>query len=411
MVAEIINVGTEILLGNIVNTNSQFLAKKCALLGLDLYHQQVVGDNKSRLVESLKTAYSRSDIIILTGGLGPTLDDMTREGLAEFLGTELILNDDIKRQLEEFFRSKNMVMTENNLRQAMIIEGALIIKNDNGTAPCMIVEREDRLYILLPGPPFELEPLFDKIESYIRRRYKGLIYSRTFRLCNVSESSLETKMFDLLDNKNPTVAIYAKVEGLDIRVSAKADTEVEAKKLIAPIDAELRKRFSDKIYSDDENDSLESVTIGLLRAKKQTLAVAESCTGGLLASNIVANSGVSDVFKLGLVTYSNEAKNTLLGVPFEIIEKNGAVSSQTAEAMVCGLFDKYKADASIAITGIAGPDGGSEGKPVGLVYIACLYEGRINIIERRFNGNRGIVRNRAAKQAIIMLRDMILGIK
>ncbi len=410
MVVEIINVGTEILLGNIVNTNACFLAKKCADLGLNLYHHQVVGDNLQRLVDTLKLASSRSDIIILSGGLGPTLDDMTREGLSSFLEMPLILNDEIKDKLEGFFNSRNIKMTENNLRQAMVIKDAIVIENHNGTAPGMIVEKDSKIYILLPGPPFELEPMFCDIEKYIRARFSGLIYSRTLKLCNISESVLETRMMDLLESKNPTVAIYAKIAAIDIRISAMADNREGAIKLIAPVEAELKKRFEKNIFSDDENATIESTVLDLLRKKGQTLAVAESCTGGLLSSNIVENPHASDVFKMGVVTYSNESKSELLGVPKMVILRHGAVSSNTAEAMCVGLFEKYKADANIAITGVSGPDH-SENKPVGLVYIACSYEGRINIVEHRFKGNRNIVRNRAAKFAITLLRDMIVGIK
>jgi len=410
MVAEIINVGTEILMGNIVNTNSCFLAKKCADLGLNLYHHQVVGDNMQRLVDSLKLASDRSDIIILSGGLGPTLDDMTREGLSSFLEMPLILNDKIKDRLEAFFNSRNIKMTENNLRQAMVIKDSIIVENHNGTAPGMIVEKGNKTYILLPGPPFELEPMFCDIEKYIRSRFKGLIYSRTLKLCNISESVLETKIFDLLKSENPTVAIYAKVAGVDIRISAMADDKENAIRLIEPIEAELKKRFERHIFSDDENATIESVVLDLLRKKGQTLAVAESCTGGLLANNIVENAGASDVFKMGVVTYSDESKHQLLNVPKMVILRHGAVSADTAEAMCVGLFEKYNADANIAITGVAGPEG-SESKPAGLVYIACSYEGRINIVEHKFNGNRNIIRNRAAKFAITLLRDMILKIR
>ncbi len=410
MVAEIINVGTEILMGNIVNTNACFLAKKCADLGLNLYHQQVVGDNMQRLVESLNLASARSDIIILSGGLGPTLDDMTREGLSSFLEMPLILNDEIKSRLEEFFKSRNIEITENNFRQAMVIKDAIIVDNHNGTAPGMIVEKGDKTYILLPGPPFELEPMFGDIEKYIRTKLSGLIYSRTLKLCNASESVIETKMFDLLKNSNPTVAIYAKVATIDIRISAMADDEESAIKLIEPIETELKKRFGKHIFSDDENATLESTVLDLLRKKGQTLAVAESCTGGLLASNIIENAGASDVFKMGLVTYSDESKSELLNVPKMVILRHGAVSADTAEAMCVGLFEKYGADANIAITGVAGPTG-SDKKPVGLVYIACSYDGRINIVEHKFRGNRNVIRNRAAKFAITLLRDMILGIR
>lgn len=410
MIAEIITVGTEILLGNIVNTNAEFLAKECAKLGLFVYHQQTVGDNMERLTEVIKEAEKRADVIILSGGLGPTMDDITREGLAESLGKELVLDERILEKLREFFESRGRTMPDNNVRQAMVLPNSIVVDNPNGTAPGMIVEKENKIYMLLPGPPIEMKPMFkDVMAKFIVSKMKMTIYSKMLKLCNVSESLVETQIKDLLDRQtNPTIAIYAKIGVISIRISATAENEEEAKALISPIEKELRERFGTLVFTDKEEEGLASVVIGMLRDRRKTLAVAESCTGGMLSSNIVDESGVSDVFLEGLITYSDRAKHELLGVRFERIEKYGAVSEEVAVDMVEGLIRVSGAAAGIAITGIAGPAGGTKEKPVGLVYISSYYKGDLKVKKYKFRGSRDNIRSFASTYALILLREQIL---
>lgn len=412
IIAEIISVGTEILMGNIVNTNAQFLAKECAELGLFVYHQQTVGDNMERLVEVIREAKDRSDIVILSGGLGPTMDDITREGLAKVLEKELVPDSSVEASLKSFFELRGRKMTENNLRQAMVFPDALILDNPNGTAPGMIVEDGEKIYILLPGPPIELKPMFlNQVTKYIRSKCKLTIFSKTLKLCNSSESHVETRLKDLLDSQsNPTIALYAKIGEISIRISAFATNEEEAKALILPVETKIKEEFGELVFSDRDDVDLTNTVIELLRKKKRTLAVAESCTGGMLASEIVNKEGVSDVFLSGLVTYSNRSKSELLGVKPERIERYGAVSEQVAVDMVEGLIRKTGANAGIAITGIAGPDGGSDEKPVGLVYLSSYYRGDIRIKKHQFRGNRDTVRRAATVYALTLLREQILDV-
>lgn len=410
MIAEIITVGTEILLGNIVNTNAEFLAKECAKLGLFVYHQQTVGDNMERLVEVIKEAKKRADVIILSGGLGPTMDDITREALAKVVGKELVLDEKILKKLREFFESRGRTMPDNNIRQAMAIPDSIVADNPNGTAPGMIVEEKNKIYMLLPGPPIEMKPMFnDVMAKFIASKMKMTIYSKMLKLCNVSESLVETQIKDLLDKQtNPTIAIYAKIGVISIRISATAQNEEEARSLILPVETELKHRFKTLIFTDKEEESLASVVIEMLRQRKKTLAVAESCTGGMLSSRIVDEAGVSDVFLEGLVTYSNRAKHELLGVKLEKIERYGAVSEEVAVDMVKGLIRTSGADAGIAITGIAGPKGDTPDKPVGLVYISSYYNGELKVKKYKFRGSRDNIRNFASTYALILLREQMI---
>lgn len=405
MIAEIITVGTEILLGNIINTNAAYLSRRCADLGLVLYHQETVGDNMDRLCEVIGQAMNRSDIIILSGGLGPTEDDITRDAVAKVLNEEMTIDTEIKKSLVDYFKSINRDMTDSNLRQAMRLKDSIMLNNQNGTAPGMIVERENNVFILLPGPPVELEPMFEnEVAKYIKSRHNSIIFSKMFKLCNASESIVEERLKDLIDvQKNPTIATYAKVGEVSIRVSAYAESENIAKELLIPVENVIRKRFKAQIFTDNEADTMESVIIDILRKHDKTLALAESCTGGMVASSIVACSGASDVLISGLVTYSNRAKIELLGVKPEKLEKYGAVSEQIAVDMVEGLIRNTGANCGIAITGIAGPNGGTKEKPVGLVYISSYYKGDLKVRKYSFKGDRNRVRLGASKYALTQL--------
>lgn len=410
MIVEIIAVGTEILLGNIVNTNAAYLAGECAYLGLSCYYQSVVGDNEARLLESIRTALSRADIILLSGGLGPTQDDLTKETAAKAFSMELRMDEDIREELEEFFKKRSLPMTENNYKQALVPMGAKIVKNPNGTAPGLILTQEGKHMILMPGPPGELKPMFqESIIPYLKELTGGTIYSRTVKICGVGESKAEDMIRDLIESQsNPTIAPYAKTGEVHLRITARAEEEKEAKKLVKPLVRELKARFGSHVYSTEEEVTLEKAVVDLLMENRLTLTCAESCTGGLLAGRLTDVPGVSDVFKAGCITYSNKAKRKLLGVKKSTLEKYGAVSSQVAGEMAKGAASHMKADVSVSVTGIAGPGGGSDQKPVGLVYVACYIMGKVVVKEYQFSGNRTKIRESTVAAALVLMRKCIL---
>ena len=412
MIAELISVGTELLLGNTLNTNVNYLSKKCAELGISSYFQVTVGDNEDRLSDVVKTALSRSDIVILSGGLGPTTDDMTKEVTARLIGRELIQDLAVKQSIADYFKrtNRNNIPT-NNWKQSYIIEGSIVLKNHNGTAPGLIVEIEgDKIVILLPGPPRELIPMFENsVMPLLREHLPGTFYSQIVKVCGYGESQAVTIVKDLIENQaNPTIAPYAKLGQVDFRITASAKDEEEGKKLVEPIVNEFKNRFGNDIFTTNEDESLEEAVVSLLLKYKIKLATAESCTGGLLSGQIINVPGASDVFDEGVVTYSNTAKVKYLGVKQEVLDKFGAVSEETAREMASGIAKNTGKNASLAITGIAGPDGGTKEKPVGLVYIGCYLNGKIEVKEFRFNGNRQMVRKRSVTNALNMLRLAVI---
>ncbi len=413
MVVELISVGTEILLGNIVNTNATYLAEQCALLGCSLYRQSVVGDNEGRLEEAVRQALGRSDIIILTGGLGPTKDDLTKEIVAKVFGRELYLDEHTKERITIYMQRLNRShITENNWKQAMIPEGALILDNDNGTAPGLILEdRENgKTAILMPGPPAEMHPMFEKdVAPYLNKQQPEGIYSRMVKICGIGESAAETMVADLMDRQsNPTIAPYAKTGEVHFRITAKARTKEEAEEMIAPMLAEMKKRFGKAIYTTEENVTLEEAVVELLKQKNFTVTTAESCTAGKLAGRIMNVAGASEVYNEGYITYANAAKEKLLGVKHETLETFGAVSEETAREMAMGAAKEAGADAALSVTGIAGPGGGTPEKPVGLVYIGCYVQGEVYVKKCQFTGNRERNRDSSVVQALTFLREKLL---
>ncbi|MCR5800400.1 MAG: competence/damage-inducible protein A [Lachnospiraceae bacterium] len=410
MTAELISVGTEILLGNIVNTNAAFLSEECAKLGLSCYYQTVVGDNEERICETLKLALSRSDIVIMGGGLGPTQDDLSKEVAAKVCGRKLFLDEKCKKSIEEYFAKKDTPIPDNNWKQAMIPEGSVILENPNGTAPGVIIEYGEKRVILLPGPPGELKPMFrDKVIPYLMKMLPGTIVSKIVKVCGIGESAVEEMIEDLIDaQSNPTIATYAKTGEVHLRVTASAKTEAAANKLIKPVVKELKNRFGTAVYSTEEHVTLEMATVDLLVANELTVSTVESCTGGLVAGRLINVPGVSDVFKSGFVTYSNKAKRKIVGVKKSSLEKFGAVSKQVAEEMAAGAHAINKADVVVATTGIAGPDGGTAEKPVGLVYIACYVCGTIAVKEFRFSGNRALIREKTVAASLCLMRECLL---
>lgn len=411
MIVELVSVGTELLLGNIVNTNTQFLAEKCALLGLSMYHQAVVGDNHDRLAETIQTALNRSDVVILTGGLGPTEDDLTKEVCAEVMGFPLVEDPHTRERIEEYFRNSiYKEIPDNNWKQAVVPSGAIVLDNDNGTAPGLILEKDGKSAILLPGPPAELVPLFmKKVYPYLQNLQPEVIRSQMIKVCGMGESQVEDKLLDLIDKQdNPTIATYAKTGEVHIRVTAKAANEEETKKLVKPVVKEIKSRLGDCVYSTKEDETLEMAVVKLLEKYNLTVTTAESCTGGLLSGRIVNVPGTSEVFREGFITYSNKAKRKYLDVSKSTLKKYGAVSEQTAREMATGAVFATDSDASVAVTGIAGPDGGTEEKPVGLVYIATYMKDSVKVESYQFKGNRAKVREQAVVKALDLLRRSIL---
>ena len=410
LTAELIAVGTELLLGNIVNTNAAYLARQCASLGLACYYQSVVGDNAARLRNAIAAALKRSDIVILSGGLGPTSDDLTKETAAALMKMPLVMDSRSLERIRRFFENRGLEMTENKRKQALVPQGALVLDNDNGTAPGLILEREGKRVILLPGPPGELCPMFEKsVRPYLSQLCPGIIYSRTVKICGMGESKVASMIQELIDaQSNPTVAPYAKTGEVHLRVTARARDEEEAAGLVGPVVKELEERFRDRVYTTDSDVTLEEAVLHILRENGWKLSTAESCTGGLLGGRLTAAAGASEVYRGGFITYSNKAKRKFLGVDKETLQRFGAVSQETALEMALGAAQRAKTEVSVSVTGIAGPGGGTDEKPVGLVYIGCCVKGHAAAREYRFDGNRAIVRESAVSAALTLVRQCVL---
>lgn len=367
---EIISVGTELLLGDILNTDAQFLSQELAKLGLSVLHQSTVGDNHDRLYELLRQAAERSDIIILSGGLGPTPDDITKEVACEFFGKELVLHEESLRRMSSYFVSKGIEMPEINKKQAMLPADCVVFENNNGTAPGLAMEKDGTHILLLPGPPRELKPMFNESAvPYLRQFSDKIIISHNIRTFGIGESAMSEIVTDLLDSANPTVAPYAKEGEALLRVTAMADSEDDAERLCIPVIEEIKARLSDYIYGIDCN-SIEEAVVPMLIENNLKLATAESCTGGLVGKRITNVSGASQVFECGIIAYANEIKHRVLGVSEDSLRQYGAVSAEVAKQMAKGALEVSGADIAVSVTGIAGPLSDGTSKPVGLSYIA-----------------------------------------
>lgn len=408
MIAEIICVGTELLLGDILNSNAQYLSKKLAELGVSVYFQTVVGDNEGRLLDTIHLAMGRSDLIIFSGGLGPTSDDITKETVAKALDLQLIKDSIQEEKIINYFTNRNFKMTHNNVKQAYIPEGAIPISNNNGTAPGILVEKEQKTFIILPGPPNELIPMFEEnIVGYIREKTTGKIVSRTLRLIGIGESAAAEMIQDLIDHQtNPSIAPYAKLSEVHFRLTAKTKTDEEACLLLDQCEKQIRKHLDEYIYTTD-NYELEEVIVNHLRRLSKTVSIAESCTAGLLSSTLVNAHGASDVFSESVIVYSNNAKINRLDVQANTLEQYGAVSEETVREMATNIKKMTESDFGIAISGIAGPSGGTLEKPVGLVYVAIAYEESVYVKRLQLLGNRMKIRTNAAKQALIFLYQVM----
>ncbi len=410
MKAEIIAVGTELLLGQIVNTNAQFLSQELAFLGVDVYFHTVVGDNKNRLKRVLEAAIERSDLIILTGGLGPTEDDLTKETVAEFLGIELEENELWKKQLESFFSALRRKMSYSNLKQTLIPQGGQLIFNDNGTAPGIYLHKKDTTFLLLPGPPKELKPMFrDKVVPLLKKNLDNqIISSRVLKVIGMGESIVGEKLSSFLKQNNPTVAPLAHNHEVSIRITAKGKTQGEVEKLLEETDSQITQMLGNYIYGKD-SETLEKVIGDMLEKRGKTLAVAESCTGGYLSNLITNVPGSSNYFLGGLVTYSEKLKEDILKVEKGVLKKHSAVSEEATIAMALNTKKITGADYSLAITGFAGSglQEKSEQEPAGLVYIALASEKKQICREFKFWGKREDIKARASIMALDMLRQTL----
>ncbi|MDQ0113149.1 competence/damage-inducible protein A [Paenibacillus harenae] len=409
MKAEIIAVGTELLLGQIVNTNARYLSQKLASLGIDVYYQTVVGDNAARLRKAIEIGRSRADLLVFTGGLGPTQDDLTKDVLADYLGRGLYIHASTMERIEQLFGSRGLHMVESNRRQANMIEGCDAIDNAAGLAVGNGLEADGMLYLLLPGPPKEMMPMIDGPgEAWLRSKLSEELplYSRLLKFAGIGESNLEARLIDLIEAQtDPTIAPYAKEGEVAVRVSTKAGSLAEAQRKIDDVVDQIKTRIGEHLYA-KEDIPLEEAVVKLLRASRRKLACAESCSGGLLAELVTNVPGSSGEFVGGVVTYTNEMKHLLLGIPMTQLEGEGApgaISESTAALMAERVRQLADTDFGVSLTGVAGPSE-SEGKPVGLVYFAIAERGKKTLVHTtHLSGDRGMIRLRAVKATLYRL--------
>ena len=410
--AELIAVGTELLLGNVVNLDAQILSETLSSLGINVYWHTVVGDNPRRLREALEIAKSRADLIITTGGLGPTYDDLTKQTICESFGRELHLREDILETIREMYRTQlHKAMPENNARQAMFPDDCTIFHNPVGTAPGCGFESGGIHVLMLPGPPYECRYMLEhQAVPYLRKLSDETIVSHDMRIFGMGESRVEELLRGQMTRLvNPTLAPYAKFGECMVRITAKAKTEAEAREMIEPVAAEVREIIGDYVYGENV-ESLEAVVSQLLRERGETLAAAESCTGGLIAKRMTDLAGASRVFKGGVVSYTNEVKAGVLGVKQETLEKYGAVSEETAKEMAEGVRRITGSDYGISVTGVAGPDKDDRGNEVGKVYIGIASKDGTVVRRLQLGGRRERIRNSAANHAVDLLRRRLLGL-
>lgn len=410
MIVEIVTTGSELLLGQVINTNVAYMSSRLNELGFDVVYQTTVGDNHARMKEVLEHALSRADIVITSGGLGPTQGDITKEVSAEIFGRGLKLHEESKRRMDERFALRHVKWTENNLRQVILPEGADVFLNYNGIASGVAQEKDGKYLINLPGPPGEMKDMFERsLKPYLKRKFgfKHVIVSKVLNTCGIGESLLETKIKDLiLAQSNPTLALLIRPTGVIIRITAKADTHEAAEKMIEAVEVQIRERVGEYIYGTD-NERMEDIVARLLVQHNFTISCAESCTGGTLAGRLTAVPGSSRYIKASIVTYSNEAKMNFLGVREDTLREKGAVSEDTARQMAEGIIKTVHSDIGIGITGIAGPTGATKDKPIGLVYIGVAGPYGTVVTENIFSGDRDRVRFRSTQQALEMVRRYI----
>lgn len=393
MICEIISVGTEVVTGDIIDTNAPYLSKELVSLGIDTMYRTSVKDDDKTILEVLNIAKKRADLIITIGGLGPTYDDFTKEEVAKANNLNLARSKEIEEKLKEYFEKTGRKITENNFRQADIIEGSTVIDNDNGTAPGLMLEKDNKIFILLPGPPNELMPMFEnKIKPYLKDKTGKFILERCIKLSGIGESYVEEELKDLIEkDEKIIIATYAKVGEVHIKITSEGRTKEEAEEKLKPYFEKIEIRFSKYVYGYD-GDTLSKKVVEYLKEKNLKVAFCESCTGGYISKTITDVPGASDVFDCGMVTYSNEIKTRLAGVSPIALKNNGAVSEEVATQMAKGIRTLAKADIGISVTGVAGPGGGTEEKPVGLVYMGISTKNTTVTKKLNFRGNREKIR-------------------
>lgn len=407
MIAEIISIGTEITTGSILNTNTKYLSEKLMELGIDVFYHTSVDDNKDRLSQVLNIALNRADIIITTGGLGPTEDDLTKEVISNTLGLELEMDHIMENNIMAMFKDKDRPMSDNNRKQAKKPKGSSFITNDYGTAPGIYIDLDRKKILMLPGPPHELIPMFENyVYPIIKEDYS--ILSRSINIYGIGESSLESRLKELpiWNYNNIIVATFAKAGQIEIKIIGKGKIKELVEKQIHEIMKIIILEFNEYIFGYD-NILIEEVVFKMLHEGKLRLGLAESCTGGLISSKFTRIPGASDVLDRAIVSYSNLSKIEELGVDKEILKLYGAVSSETAFAMAKGLMTRTNLDICLSITGIAGPGGGTTDKPIGLVYLCIMSRDKHKVIKCHFNGNRATIQNRAATRAFIEIRKFL----
>lgn len=412
MIAEILSCGTELLIGSTLNTNSQYLAQKLALHSIDVYRHITVGDNVNRLVQSFAESTKRADIILCSGGLGPTEDDVTAEALAKFLKRPLIYSKPTEKFIKQRLAWRGFNFTPLISKQCYVPKGSILLQNQNGTAPAIVCLfdglGQKKCIVLLPGPPRELEPLFDKkVLPLILRHFKNkksFFEIRPIKIAGLVESQVADKVPDLLKLTPPTtVGIYAKPGLVELKIMSKANTRAQAKRAADKIEFQIRRRLGDAVYGKND-ETLSSVVGKMLSNRKLTIASAESCTGGLFSSSLTDVAGSSRYFKGGVIAYSNEIKSGFLGISQKVLQEFGAVSSVVARSLAKNIRKKFKTDIGVGITGIAGPGGGSKLKPVGLIFIAIADRQRIQVLKKQFYGSRTQIKSRCAQSVLDALR-------
>ena len=407
MRAEILSIGTELLLGHISDTNATFLAQQLAELGIDLYFVSQVGDNLERLSETLARARGRADIVITTGGLGPTEDDLTREAICAVLGETPAVDPALETELRGFFAERGITMPARNVKQAWLIPSATALLNPRGTAPGWWVERDGKIIVSMPGVPSEMTYMWEhQVLPRLRPYTGGSLFTRILRIIGMGESTVEERLGDLIHLNNPTVATYAKRDAVNVRITAKAATEAQARTLVDATDAQARAALGERNVFGVDNDTLPGVVLQALEQRGDTLALMESCTGGLVASLITDTPGSSVAFRGGIVSYATDIKEQF-GVPVEILRAHGAVSVETARAMAQAARERLGASVGVGVTGVAGPDP-QEGKPVGEVHIAVATSSGVRDTSQQWRGSRTDIKNRAAQTALNLLRLALL---
>ena len=405
MIAEILSVGTELLMGQIANTDAQFISRRLGELGVTIYRHSTVGDNPARVREALQEALSRSDMVITTGGLGPTEDDLTKEMVAEYFGLEMELHQPSLDALKAFMERFGKKMTPNNLKQAYFPRGCTVMPNACGTAPGCIVEQGGKTVAVLPGPPMELMDMFDRqLAPYLQARSGQVIRSRFLKIFGLGESNVETLLSDLFHSGNPTLALYCGPGEVTARITARAAAPEKAEAMMQPVYEEILRRVGEAYYGEGVNRTPADAVLELLKNRGETVTFAESCTGGLLCGAFVDCAGASDCLKESFVTYANEAKEQMLGVNSETLARCGAVSGECAREMALGAARAAGADWAVSVTGIAGPGGGTAEKPVGTVWIGVAHGGAAQAREYHFRGQRQWIRKLSVVNALNQLR-------